>query len=269
MVYFAVRCLWGFLAPCASAVAADAAPGAGARQHHVWGLDQCLWQGWLLADGCGHPGSGQKVAEGEMQGETQEDWRHTDECGMVFLVVVDGIWWYLYKKWYDWFGWSQVLASSGGLEAHVDLELSFRCGCLTFVSSPRMFEGHFTGPSMVCPSKSSSDPIPVITRMKNFNLQCFILKTPFFSSFFHLPRGSPGIPWHLLGPGPPGLGRGVSLGRPRLRPLRALGEGPAADGGPGPGAAGGATWEGMRGELSNYEDTHTHIYIYIYVYLCM
>ena len=70
--------------PCASVVAEDAAP-AGARQHHLWGVDQRLWQGWLLADGRGHPGSGQKVEEGETQGETGEDWRHMDECGMFFL----------------------------------------------------------------------------------------------------------------------------------------------------------------------------------------
>ena len=92
------------------------------------------------------------------------------------------------------------------------------------------------------------------------------IKPPFFSSFCHLPTG----PHEVLG-SPGGLGRGVSLGRLRLRCLRALGEGPGADGGLGPGAPGGAAVvdgnelnEGMIVSVSNYED---NIYIYTYIYI--
>ena len=107
--------------------------------------------------------------------------------------------------------------------------------------------------------------------MKCFNLHCFYHKTSIFSSFCHLPTG----PHELLG-SPGGLGRGVSLGRLRLRCLRALVEGPGAVGGLGPGAAGGAAKvdgnelnEGIIVQVSNYEDniyiTYTYIIIIIII----
>ena len=71
------------------------------------------------------------------QGKIGDTWMNV---GCFFFVGVDGT---CTIFWCNWFGWSQVLASSGWFEAQVDLELTFRCAYWLFHPLPELFERTF------------------------------------------------------------------------------------------------------------------------------